>query len=574
MESWTDVYGFFYILGIGAAVVMVITDGTRRKMPLLPLLTLVGWAVAGGIIGSKLLVIPLEQWAPALTAGSIPGTTAKTYLGGVLGGTFAVVVVRRIMRFNMPLADSFALALPVGLAIGRIGCFVGGCCFGSTTSLPWAITYPAHTHPHMTQAAAGLIDAAAPATMAVHPTQLYEIGFLVALALVLLRLRNRWRQPGSLFLLSAGSYGAFRFLEEFVRHGSTSYAGLNLAQWGLLLAVPSLFAALWFREHTTRSVPSQVPTTTEPPGPFVAAAVLGLAALAVIARNWFTELEMMAWAMASFPALLYAATMTARTVAGRLNCKPGTAVAATAAMLAAPALFSPAQIAPKDKKGDVVWQAGISGVTGQWEYETCDDNYLDRYAAAGFGFSGKHYFEDWLSGEFGLRAFWGKVWREEGPAGGDGDQDNSSVMDAAARAAPWQYVMVGPFAELDFYYAAIGAGFYAVLFDERQNSFVPGAMLRIGPEDFLFAEGRLLYGDYPTYPRPLLELLAGFGMGEFGIMRAGISPAGYQVSPTFHIPMEGVRMLFSPRAAIGGDNLDDRDTYYFGATISLEMEAE
>lgn len=574
MESWTDVYGFFYILGIGGAAAIVVADGARRKTALLPLLTVVGWAVAGGIIGSKLLVIPLEHWAPAISEGSIPGTTAKTYLGGVLGGTLAVLAVRQLIGFRVPVADHFALALPVGLAIGRIGCFIGGCCFGSASTLPWAMTYPAHTHPHGEQVAAGLIDSAAPLTAAVHPTQLYEIVFLVALSLVLIRNRSRFRRPGSLFMLSAGSYGAFRFLEEFVRHGSTTYAGLNLAQWGLLLAVPSLFIVLWHRERKTRPVPASKSTTNETANRFVAAGVLGLAGLGLAARTWFTELEMTAWAMACVPAFLCAATVAARAVAARLNYKPGTAVAA-AAMLAAPALFSPAQIGPKHKKGETLWQFDISGTAGQWEYETCDDNYLDRYAAAGLGASSRYFFEDWLSGEIGLKAYWGRIWREVGPGDGDHDSEPSSAMDFEGGSAPWQYLMVGPFAELDFYYASIGGGIYAVLSDTRNNAFIPGFMVRLGPEDILFAEARMLHGDYPAYPLPIMELYGGFGVGELGIMRAGLSPiAGILLSPTFYIPTEGAKVLFSPRAAFGGEGLDHRDTFYFGATISIEMKAD
>jgi len=574
MESWTDVYGFFYILGIGAAAAMVIADGARRRLALLPLLTLMGWAVGGGIIGSKLLVIPLEQWAPALSAGGIPDTTAKTYLGGVLGGTLAVLAVRRLMKFRAPMADSFALALPVGLAIGRIGCFIGGCCFGSATTLPWSVTYPAHTHPHAKQAAAGLIDAAAPSTLAVHPTQLYELVFLAALVLLLLRIRPRLRNHGSLFLLSIGSYGAFRFAEEFFRHGGTIYAGLSALQWGMLLCVPLLFAALWRRERKVRSVPIACWTTNRPANRFLVVCVLGLAALAVAARSWFTELEMAAWAMAAAPALLCAAMAAARAATARLNLRVGPSAAAAAAMLAVPAFFSPGHIGPKHKKGDDIWQFDLSGVGGQWEYETCDDNYLDRYAAAGLGFSRSYFKEDWLSGELGLRGFWGKVWREVGSVSGDSSHEDSTTVDPEGRPAPWQYVIVGPFAEIDFYYAAIGIGFYAALFDNRTNAFAPSLMVRLGPEDFLFAEARLLYGEYPTYPQPLGEFFAGFGMGKFGVMRAGISPAGLQINPTFHIPLESMTLMLSPRAAIGGDDTNDQDNYFFGATISIQMESE
>ncbi len=101
--------------------------------------------------------------------------------------------------------DAFAPAMGLGFAMARIGCFAAGCCFGSPTRLPWGVVFPGHLGP-------------------VHPAQLYEAGFQVALSAVLLA-RGRHLREGESFAVWLGATGAGRFLIEFVR-GDPGRAGM------------------------------------------------------------------------------------------------------------------------------------------------------------------------------------------------------------------------------------------------------------------------------------------------------------------------------------------------------------
>src|ERR1700722_8231940 len=65
-----------------------------------------------------------------------------TFFGGFLGGVLAIFLYTYFERMPvLPVLDTFAVALPLGHAIGRLGCFAAGCCYGKPTSLPWGVTF-------------------------------------------------------------------------------------------------------------------------------------------------------------------------------------------------------------------------------------------------------------------------------------------------------------------------------------------------------------------------------------------------------------------------------------------------
>jgi len=112
-----------------------------------------------------------------------------TLYGGVVAGTVAGLLTAR--QLSMPMwtvADALTPALALGTVIGRIGCFLNGCCYGTPTQLPWGVVFPPDSF-------AGLEFGNA----TVHPSQLYfALAGLVLFAVVWL-LRGRLRVPGTLF---------------------------------------------------------------------------------------------------------------------------------------------------------------------------------------------------------------------------------------------------------------------------------------------------------------------------------------------------------------------------------------
>ncbi len=128
--------------------------------------------------------------------------------GGVYYGGFVASVLGIVafcwLRGLSPLAmlDLLSPWLPVGLALGRVGCLGAGCCYGAPTALPWAVTFPADSR-------------IAPAGVPLHPTQLYESVYCVFIA-AFLYFRPR-AFVGQRFALLLLTYPVARFLNELLR---------------------------------------------------------------------------------------------------------------------------------------------------------------------------------------------------------------------------------------------------------------------------------------------------------------------------------------------------------------------
>lgn len=100
------------------------------------------------------------------------------FQGGLLLGVItALIYIRRQGLPAWRTLDTLALGLPLGQAIGRLGCFMAGCCYGRPTDLPWGLTF---THP----------ESLGPLGIKVHPTQIYESLLVLGVFAVLYRLRT------------------------------------------------------------------------------------------------------------------------------------------------------------------------------------------------------------------------------------------------------------------------------------------------------------------------------------------------------------------------------------------------
>ena len=106
-------------------------------------------------------------------------------------------------------ADLFAPGIALGHVVGRLGCLLAGCCYGTPTTLPWAITF---TNP---LAAANV---GTPLGVPLHPTQLYDAGAELLILIVLLVTERRGRPfAGRTFWLYMLLYAISRFVVEFYR---------------------------------------------------------------------------------------------------------------------------------------------------------------------------------------------------------------------------------------------------------------------------------------------------------------------------------------------------------------------
>src|SRR5262249_20313649 len=152
--------------------------------------------------------------------------------GSIIGGTLTFFTYRALRPFPLrPALDAIAPALAVGVAIGRVGCFLNGCCFGDVCRLPWAVSFPEPSPPWQAHPAAPLIGTQAHWSLPVHPTQLYSVLDGLILTGLLLAYYPRRRRDGEVMALLMVTYPFTRFLIEHLRGDEAALvAGMTVSQ--------------------------------------------------------------------------------------------------------------------------------------------------------------------------------------------------------------------------------------------------------------------------------------------------------------------------------------------------------
>jgi phosphatidylglycerol:prolipoprotein diacylglycerol transferase len=165
------------------------------------------------LIGAKVFLI-FEDWTYYTTHPREIFSMSTLHAGGVFYGGFLFAVAAAIIYLVrkhipvLPVTDAFAPGVVLGHAIGRLGCFSAGCCWGKPTHLPWAVTF---TNPYSRD----LVGV--PLHIALHPTQLYEAAANLCIFLFLAWRFTHKKFDGQIFSLYLLSYGAWRFVVEFLR---------------------------------------------------------------------------------------------------------------------------------------------------------------------------------------------------------------------------------------------------------------------------------------------------------------------------------------------------------------------
>jgi phosphatidylglycerol---prolipoprotein diacylglyceryl transferase len=196
--------------------------------------------VLAGILGSKILYI-LVDWKTYAEHPKEIFSLATLQAGGVFsGGLIGAFLVAWwfLRKYNMPAlatCDAFAPGLALGHAIGRVGCFAAGCCYGKETTHWWGITFTSK----IAEANAGT-----PLGIALEPTQLIESAAELIIFGILTWMFARKKFDGQIFGAYLFLYGIARFLIEFLRgdpgRGGPYFGGLlsgtQLISIGLVLA--------------------------------------------------------------------------------------------------------------------------------------------------------------------------------------------------------------------------------------------------------------------------------------------------------------------------------------------------
>ena len=214
-------YALGYLTGLAAFSAMA----RQRGIATAGVMALLGAGLIGGLAGAN-----LTQWV-------FGGTAGKSVLGAVAFGYLSVFLYKRHLGITRPTGDLFAVALCAGEAVGRFGCFFGGCCYGIPTHVPWAVWQHGAWR---------------------HPTQIYDALASLLILGALLTYERIGPRENAVFYLQGLLYCIARFGIEFYReHTTPPLDGLTVAQWACLAGF------LFFATQLTRLL--RLPSTIEVP---------------------------------------------------------------------------------------------------------------------------------------------------------------------------------------------------------------------------------------------------------------------------------------------------------------------
>jgi phosphatidylglycerol:prolipoprotein diacylglycerol transferase len=246
------VYGYGLMLFLAFVASMNLAAWSARRQGLDPAVIhdLALFVYLGGLIGARVFYV-IQYWGDRVRSvadvfrfweGGI------VLYGSIIGGALTFFTYRALRPFPLrPALDAVAPGLTIGVAVGRFGCFLNGCCFGDVCRLPWAVSFPALSPPWAFHRDAHLIASDALWSLPVHPTQLYSVVDGLVLTGLLLAYARVRRRDGEVMALLMVTYPITRFLIEHLRGDEAAvFAGLTVSQAisiGLLL----FGLAYWYR---------------------------------------------------------------------------------------------------------------------------------------------------------------------------------------------------------------------------------------------------------------------------------------------------------------------------------------
>ncbi|HEY1860028.1 MAG TPA: prolipoprotein diacylglyceryl transferase family protein [Gemmataceae bacterium] len=222
-------YALFMFLALLAFVIV------RRLQPKASELLRMPWwqrtaltlaAFVGGVLGAKasFALTETHEWFDYHDWFRAWFRDGKTITTGLIGAYLAVEMAKLALGIRVKTGDSFALPLACAMAVGRWGCFLNGCCYGTPTTLPWGVSF------HLPDGD----------VVRCHPTQIYESLFHLTMASVLLLLMRydllRYQRL-KLYLIC---YCVYRFVTEFIRPEPIWWAGLTFYQWAAIVLAAGL----------------------------------------------------------------------------------------------------------------------------------------------------------------------------------------------------------------------------------------------------------------------------------------------------------------------------------------------
>lgn len=245
-----ELYPFFYRLAMFSGMLWLIYEGYRRKFNRVPWLLTLSTLMLFSVAGTKLSAWNADDFRLLIQEGIWPDLNKKSSIGGFAGGLLALLMCKRLFRFDDNFYDAFAFFPMIVMFIQRMGCLAAGCCFGTTcTQTGIGVEYFGSGSLRNLQLKDGIIQPWEWTTHLVHAVPVYLMLAALISAILVWRMSSVLRKPGSKALFGLICMAAGRFVIEFWRDSSTNHAlgtqiyGLKVVQWvGLTILV---FLTIW-----------------------------------------------------------------------------------------------------------------------------------------------------------------------------------------------------------------------------------------------------------------------------------------------------------------------------------------
>jgi phosphatidylglycerol:prolipoprotein diacylglycerol transferase len=266
-------YGLMLFIAYLGSMNLAAWRAKREKLDPEVIYDLAIWTFVGGLLGARTFYV-VQYWGIRIKSF---WDIFKVWEGGIvlygsiMGGTAAFFLYWWLRKFPLrPTLDAIAPALALGIALGRLGCFLNGCCYGDRCDDAWAVRFPPGSAPWFHQATdengkatdrviaginsqvlkevtRGRIPEGTPWSLPVHPTQLYSTVDGLVLVVLLSAFYPLRKRDGEVMALLMVTYPITRFLVEYLRNDEGAFfGGMTISQSvSILLMAGGLAFWLW-----------------------------------------------------------------------------------------------------------------------------------------------------------------------------------------------------------------------------------------------------------------------------------------------------------------------------------------
>lgn len=235
-------YGIFIVLAFLISGLFILWEAKKKKLDFSRLLNFSPYLIIGVMVGARIYYVlqHLSYYKDHLLETFYFWQGGLSMYGGVIVAFLLLLIFLRKegKRQRWQWLDALGMGFLLGSAVGRIGCFLNGCCFGEECNLPWAVTN-------------GFLNDG----VLRHPTQIYEAIFYFLIFVVIFLVSSKWGKKiavGTVFFLSISLHSLVRFIVEFFRF-SDSFIGPFKTAYVATLLIMILAVTIFFVTIKTRT---------------------------------------------------------------------------------------------------------------------------------------------------------------------------------------------------------------------------------------------------------------------------------------------------------------------------------